>query len=256
MNMLKTWCSSSINLLKSAATVQQQVRTTFVLKRKYDPLLHKTNAKPRKLRAKHFIYELVEDTNVKRRPNLEVVLKTYVEGVGDKGDVVSVRPNFAYNKLLLPGLAVYKTAENVALYTKTEDEKKTVRHSSAFAQRTINIIERFLLAVVMNKDQPWVVEPWHIKASLRKAGIHCPEECITMPEERIEGPDMNKEAKEFYCTITINNLEKARLRCRIHHWSTDPSERLPYVQEFWKIPSEPLFGGENSKEPTEKLEEK
>lgn len=106
-----------------------------MLKRKYDPLLHKTNAKPKKLRAKHFLYELVEDTNVRRRPNLEVVLKTYVEGVGDKGDVVSVRPNFAYNKLLLPGLAVYKTEENVALYSKTEDEKKAVRHSSAFAQR-------------------------------------------------------------------------------------------------------------------------
>ncbi|XP_014092491.1 large ribosomal subunit protein bL9m [Bactrocera oleae] len=254
--MLKSWCSNSINLLKSAATVQQQVRTTFVLKRKYDPLLHKTNAKPKKLRAKHFIYELVEDRNVKRRPNLEVVLKTYVEGVGDKGDVVSVRPNFAYNKLLLPGLAVYKTEENMALYTKTEDEKKTVHHSSAFAQRTINIIERFRLAVVMNKDQPWVVEPWHIRASLRKAGIHCPEECITMPKECIEGPDMNKEAKEFYCTITINNLEKAQLRCHIHHWSTDPSERLPYVAEFWKNPSEPLFGSENSKEPTEKVEEK
>ncbi|CAD6992756.1 39S ribosomal protein L9, mitochondrial [Ceratitis capitata] len=255
--MLKTWSCSAINLLKSTATLQQQVRTTFVLKRKYDPLLHKTNEKPRKLRAKHFIYELVEDTNIKRRPNIEVVLKTYVEGVGDKGDVVSVRPNFAYNKLLLPGLAVYKTDENLTLYAKTEEDAKVVSHSSAFAQRTVNVIERFSLSVVMNKDHPWVIEPWHIKASLRKAGIHCPEECITMPEERIEGPDFNKEGKEFYCTITVNNLEKARLRCRIHHWSTDPSDRLPYTPEYWKMPPEPLFGNESSGENVEtKVEEK
>ncbi|XP_053946954.1 39S ribosomal protein L9, mitochondrial [Anastrepha obliqua] len=255
--MLKTWCFNSINLLKSSATLQQQVRTTFVLKRKYDPLLHKTNAKPKKLRAKHFIYELVEDTNVKRRPNLELVLKTYVEGVGEKGDVVSVRPNFAYNKLLLPGLAVYKTEENIKLYSKTEEDKQTITHSSAFAQRTINNIERFSLAVVMNKDHPWVVEKWHIKASLRKAGIHCPEECITMPDAVIEGPDMNKEGKVFYCTITVNNMEKARLSCRIHHWSTDPSERLPYVPEYWKLPTEPLFGSENSKaDNVAKVEEK
>lgn len=128
-----------------------------MLKRKYDPLLHKTNAKPKKLRAKHFIYELVEDRNVKRRPNLEVVLKTYVEGVGDKGDVVSVRPNFAYNKLLLPGLAVYKTEENMALYTKTEDEKKTVHHSSAFAQRVcicicIRVFIIYLQTLLMYSD--------------------------------------------------------------------------------------------------------
>ncbi|XP_067626333.1 large ribosomal subunit protein bL9m [Eurosta solidaginis] len=244
--MLKTWLSTSFNFLKTAGAIQQQVRTTFVLKRKYDPLLHKKNTRPRKLRAKHFIYELVEDTNIKRKPNLEVILKTYVEGVGDKGDVVSVRPNFAYNKLLLPDKAVYKTEENLSLYAKTEEEKNTIVHSSAFAQRTVNVIERFSLTVTMNKDQPWVVEPWHIRASLRKAGIYCPEECITLPKERIEGPDMNKESKEFYCTITINNLEKARLRCHIRHWSTDPSERLPYVAEYWKIPAEPLFGSEEA----------
>ncbi|EDW81242.1 uncharacterized protein Dwil_GK11133 [Drosophila willistoni] len=230
------------NLLKSATSLQQQVRTTFILKRKYDPLLHKTNENPRRMRAKNFIYELVEDTQVKKRPNMEVVLKTFVEGVGDKGDVVSLKPNFVYNKLLLPGLAAYKTPENIEKYAKTEAEKSTVQHSSAYAQRTVNMLESIVLAVVMNKDQPWVIEPWHIKASLRKAGFHCKDECITLPNERIEGPDLKKEGKDFYCTITINKLEQAKLKCRLHHWSTDPSERLPYVLEHWKIPSEPLLG--------------
>lgn len=109
------------------------------------------------------------------------------------------------------------------------------------------MLERLNLSVVMNKDHPWVIEPWHIKASLRKAGYICKEECITIPKERIEGPDLNKQNKEFYCTITINNLEKARVKCRIHHWSTDPSERLPYVVEHWKLPAEPLIGVENPK---------
>ncbi|XP_064550412.1 large ribosomal subunit protein bL9m [Drosophila montana] len=239
--MLKNICATQLNLLKSAISLQQQVRTTFVLKRKYEPLLHKTNEKPRRMRAKHFIYELVEDTLVKKRPNLEVVLKTFVEGVGDKGDVVSMKPHFVYNKLLLPGLATYKTPENMAKYAKTEAEKSSVQHSSAYAQRTVNMLESIVLAVIMNKDEPWVLEPWHIKASLRKAGFHCKEECITLPKERIEGPDLRKENKEFCCTITINKLEQAKLRCRIHHWSTDPSERLPYVLEHWKMPAEPLL---------------
>ncbi|EDV94549.1 39S ribosomal protein L9, mitochondrial [Drosophila grimshawi] len=251
--MLKNICVTQLNLLRRAPSLQQQVRTTFVLKRKYEPLLHKTNEKPRRMRAKHFIYELVEDTLVKKRPNMEVVLKTFVEGVGDKGDIVSMKPNFVYNKLLLPGLATYKTPESIAKYSKTEAEKSAVQHSSAYAQRTVNMLGSIVLAVVMNKDEPWVLEPWHIKASLRKAGFHCKEECIRLPKERIEGPDLKKENKEFCCTITINKLEQATLRCRIHHWSTDPSERLPYVLEHWKLPAEPLLNvGQPETESTQK----
>ncbi|XP_037950098.1 39S ribosomal protein L9, mitochondrial-like [Teleopsis dalmanni] len=242
--MLKSFCSSQIKLLKTSIAWEQQVRTTFILKRRYEPPLAKKNGPPRRLRAKHFLYDLVEDTGIKKRPDLEVVLKTYVEGVGDKGDVVAARPTFAYNKLLLPGLAVYKTEESVKQYAKTEMEKDKSTHSSPYAQRTVNMLNGLLLGVVMNKDQPWVIEKWHIKASLRKAGFVCPEDCITLPKERIEGPDMNKEGKIFFCTVVINNLENATVKCRIHHWSTDPSERLPYVPEFWKLPSEPLFGSE------------
>lgn len=201
-----------------------------------------------------------------KQKKVEVILKTFVEGVGSKGDVILAKSNFAYNKLLLPGLAVYKTEENIAKYAPKDEGKSEVEHSSPFAQRvssqfyffirilnyvlafqTVNMLERLNLSVVMNKDHPWVIEPWHIKASLRKAGYICQEECITIPKEPIEGPDMNKEGKEFYCTVTINNLEKARVKCRIHHWSTEPSDRLPYVFEFWKLPSEPLFGEEGAK---------
>ncbi|XP_061395660.1 large ribosomal subunit protein bL9m [Musca vetustissima] len=240
--MLRNICKQPLNFLKTSASLQQQVRTTFILKRKYEPPLHKKNQAPKKLRGRHHIYELVEDTTTKKQQNIEVVLKTFVEGVGAKGDVVSVKSNFAYNKLLLPGLAVYKTDENIAMYARKDNEKADLEHSSPFAQRTVNMLESLNLSVIMNKDHPWVIEPWHIKASLRKAGYICQEECITIPKEPIEGPDLNKEGKIFYCTVTINNLEKARLKCRIHHWSTDPSERLPYVFEFWKMPTEPLFG--------------
>lgn len=94
----------------------------------------------------------------------------------------------------------------------------------------------------MNKDHPWKVEKWHVRASLRKAGIFVPDEAIELPKEPITGPDLSKQNKEFCCTITINNCEKATARFRIHHWSTDPSDRLPYVFEHWKSPAEPLLG--------------
>lgn len=117
-------------------------------------------------------------------------------------------------------------------------------------------MQRFVLDVTMNKYEPWVIEPWHIRVSLRKVGIICPEDCITLPEQKIEGPDIKgKEGKIFHCTITINNQEKARLRCRIHHWTSDPSDRLPFIPEFWKVQKEPLFGTKSSLEPDKKATE-
>lgn len=98
-------------------------------------------------------------------------------------------------------------------------------------------------AIVMNKDHPWVLEPWHIRASLRKAAYHIlNDSAIELPKEKITGPDLTKQNKEFTVTVTINNTEKAIVKCRIHHWSTDPTERLPYVFEHYKQKAEPLFG--------------
>lgn len=213
------------------------------MKRKYPLGLHKKNQKPHVLKGRHYVYELVEDTNTRKRANLEVILTAYVDRVGDRGDVISLRPNIAYNNYLLPGLAVYKTEENLQKYARNKSDKETIKHSSPYAQRTVNFLELIVLSVVMNKDNPWVVEPWHIRASLRKSGIIATLDSIELPKERIVGPDMAKQNKEFYVTVTLNNLEKARVKCRIHHWSSDPGQRLPYVFEHYKQPAEPLFGG-------------
>ncbi|XP_055523897.1 39S ribosomal protein L9, mitochondrial [Wyeomyia smithii] len=241
---------SGVSLCSANQFLTQQTRNTFILKRRTPPKLHKKNQKPDKLRGRHFVYDLVEDTNIKKKPNLEVVLTSFVDGVGSKGDIVSLKPHVAYNQLLLPGLAVYKTPEAVVKYAVPEQDKQKELHSSAHAARTVSKLEEIVLAVVMNKDHPWVLERWHIRASLRKAGYYVPEEAITLPEQPIEGPDLLKQGKEFICIVTVNNLEKARLRCRIHHWSTEPSERLPYVAEHWLQPAEPLFGATPA-EPTE-----
>lgn len=39
----------------------------------------------------------------------------------------------------------------------------------------------------------------------------------------------------------INNTEKVNVRCRIHHWSTEITDRLPHDHEFWKKPSECIY---------------
>lgn len=73
---------------------------------------------------------------MKKHENIDIILTDYVEGVGRKGDIVSVKPNFAYNKLLLPGLATYVTQENIEKYKRADGDKSDeVKHSSQHAQR-------------------------------------------------------------------------------------------------------------------------
>jgi large subunit ribosomal protein L9 len=93
----------------------------------------------------------------------------------------------------------------------------------------------------MNKEQPWTIEPWHIRASARKAAVIIKDDSsIEMPPEKISGPDLSLEGKEFYVTVTINNKEKVNVRCRIHHWSTEPGNRIQSISP-WFQKAEPVF---------------
>ena len=62
-----------------------------------------------------------------------------------------------------------------------------------------------IMYVSMNKNQPWVIEPWHIRVAFRKAGVIVPEETIIMPPEPITGPDYDLQDKEFAVTIKVRN---------------------------------------------------
>ncbi|XP_059620896.1 large ribosomal subunit protein bL9m [Phlebotomus argentipes] len=231
--------SSSGILGVSCANIQQK-RNTFILKRRWPPGLHKKNESPKAFRPRHYVYDLLEDTEFRKTQPIEVILTTFVETLGQKGDIVSVKPKFAHNNLLLPGLAVYKTERNLEKYKKDPNQPEPIKYSSPFALKTMNMIEGLLLPIVMNKEEPWVVEKWHVRASLRKAGFHAPDEALELPDFPIKGPNLDLENKEFIVTVTINGMEKAKLRCRIHHWSTDPVGKLPYLPEFWTLPSVPI----------------
>ncbi|KAK4884808.1 hypothetical protein RN001_001079 [Aquatica leii] len=237
-------------LLQRETIFQQQLRTTFVLKRKYQAPLHKLGLRPKRLRSKYYIYELVKDTDIERQPELKLILTQYVDGLGNPGDQVSVSVNYGYNKLLLPGLAVYANPENIQLYKDGSSYQNEPKHSSPYAHLTAQVLSNKIISVVMSKDNPWTIQPWHIKTSFRKCGFIVPEHAISIPKKPIQGPDMNLQNREFFVTVTINNCEKVNVKCKIHHWSTDISERMPHVHEFWKNSPGSVFSDET--EMTEK----
>ncbi|KAJ8714032.1 hypothetical protein PYW08_007652 [Mythimna loreyi] len=233
-------------LIRSAITsvpdvIHQQTRNTFILKRRNPIPLHKKGGRPSKMRGRHFVYDLVEDTNVRRQPDIKVILSQFVDGVGNKGDILNLRPIQAYRDYLMPGLAVYASPENLEKYKADDDKPKTEdTYSSPYVHRTIGCLSRTVLQITMNKFEPWVLEPWHITASFRKSGFVVPEYAIEMPPTQIKGPDLSLQDKEFYITVTINKKEKVNVRCRIYHWASGV-DRLPWEESHWKKPKEPLF---------------
>jgi len=62
-----------------------------------------------------------------------------------------------------------------------------------------------VISVSMNKDEPWTIEPWHIRVSLRKMNVHIlNDNSIELPEQPISGPDLTLEGKSFVVYITVS----------------------------------------------------
>ncbi|XP_043230561.1 39S ribosomal protein L9, mitochondrial-like isoform X3 [Amphibalanus amphitrite] len=241
-----------LSAIRTLATPQElrhtsQYAGTFVLKRRNEPQLSKRSfpeGSYRKLRRKHKIYETLERPGTQPLPNIDVILTQYVEGLGKPGDTVSVKVTKAQNELLAFGRAVYASPENQEKYRNVAEHSSAdeVRHSSIYSAQTAKVLSRQVLAVSMNLDQPWVLQPWHLSVAFRKAGFVVPEHCLEMPSGAIEGPDVEGlEGKEFIVTVTINNCEQVPVRCRLHHYATEPRDRLPYRRQPWLQPAEPVF---------------
>ncbi|XP_058809145.1 large ribosomal subunit protein bL9m [Phymastichus coffea] len=235
-----TVCTVVKSLLNnSLSPFNQQTRTTVILKRKFPVLLHKKGKQPHKMKNRQFIYEVVDNTSLHSPKPIDIILTEYVEGYGEKGDKLSLKPNKAYNEFLLPGLAIYASPENIEKYLVTK--KTTQSYSSLQAPLTIKALEKCCVFVTMSIENPWVIEKWHIKTSMMHSGFEATNESITLPEKEISGPNLDYEGKEFYVTVTINKTEQVKVRCRLRHVSLDVSKQLEKAPDWWKIPAKAIF---------------
>lgn len=212
------------------------------MKRKYPFGLHKKTGLAYGYKHPHrkFIYEVVQSPYDKELSPLDIILIDYVEGIGNKGDRMTLKHSLAYNKLLLPGLAVYASPENIAKYENFKTDDK-VKFSSPFVERTMNILSTLVVLVNVNNETPWTLEKWHVRAALRQNGVQCTDDDFTMPEKTISGPNMDIDNKEFYITVTINNEEQVKVRCRIHHVHKTPLLSSPTDEHYFTYATEPIF---------------
>ncbi|GFT08086.1 39S ribosomal protein L9, mitochondrial [Nephila pilipes] len=222
-------------------------RTTFIVKRRYEPPVSKFNAKkPRILKARHFIYETVEDTDLTDPPDLHVVLTTFVEGIGDVGDVISLDPYYARDNLLLPNKAAYATPENIEKFSNMKKSKtERAKFSSIHAGTIVRTLSKSVIPVFMNPKDPWTLNKKHIQVAFRIEGYNVPEDAIEMPNTPIEGPDSVKEHADFAVFITINNTERVPVRCRLFHIKIG-METAELSEELYLNKGEPILAEQKS----------
>ncbi len=64
---------------------------------------------------------------------------------------------------------------------------------------------KLVLPIVMSTENPWTVEPWHIRLALLREGIVVDDDCIKLPEKPISGPDESIHSGEFCVTVTVKS---------------------------------------------------
>jgi len=175
---------------------------------------------------------------------LQVILTDYVEGYGNRGDVVEVPVNFGRFELILAGKALYATPFNLKLME--EDRKKAADYVklTKYVMKTARALKSKTIVVPMNLDNEWTLEKWNLRVALRKSGFDVPEAAIRLPEPPISGPDPDIEAKLFRFYVTLNRQVIVPCVLRLHHEATTETKRLitagidlenPTADEFEKF---------------------
>lgn len=225
--------SLSSKFCRNLALPTVQKRNTVIVKRVHKPPLAKV-AGVSELETPQAVVDaqavhsdddkwMIYSVEEKYQPHHEVkvILLRNVDDYGRKGQIVNVLFHKANKDLLLPGLALYHTPENLERCKAFVLEEDAIVDSSPTVREFINFYSKRVFDVGMNSSNSWKMDKWHIVAALRRHGLWLKEEQLEVPGPQIEGPDPQLEGREFIVVVTVNKQEKIDLRCRVHHLNTD-----------------------------------
>jgi large subunit ribosomal protein L9 len=124
---------------------------------------------PRKfiLKSRHFQYKFVDCSHTQKWGNIDLILTDYIEGIGHKGEIVSVPRHTAYYDLLPTGRAVYITNEYLDIYKKDRDLAAKKAKVSPYALKTQEVLENLLLEIPMNTSVEWTLTKDNVRLALR-----------------------------------------------------------------------------------------
>lgn len=189
--------------LRSAPSLNiNQIRTTYILKRRHEPPLAKKGSVP-SLKTKHFVYDLVENTDLKKKKSIKCILLKKVPGIGDVGDIVFIKSILFRRHLFPAGEAVYCNDDHIMefkhLLRSPELTANSPPTTTRFVQKMLKELSGFHPRICMNGDIPWTLDKSHVRIACRFWGVTVNEDSITLPEEPISKP------QKFTFKVTVRN---------------------------------------------------
>jgi len=193
---------------------------------------------------KYMVYKVEENQDDKDTHVKLILLKT-VEEFGIKGQIISPPSTRGNRDLLLTGLAVYHNEENLQKYADIIIPENTQLYSSDIAQQMVWRWGRKTVSVDVSWDNKWTLEKWHVVAAFRKYKTFVTEDQVSVPGLEkggvITGPDPDINNKEFIAVLTINKVDKVKVRCRIHQVSRRQPDKQVDVKHFCHHFAEPVW---------------
>jgi len=269
-----SWSRKLATRLAPAEVLKISSRNTVIVKRVHKPPLVKWDngtgqqQVPQRIidksvinteDCKYMVYECEEEKQEQKL--VKLILLRNVDDYGVTGQIIEEKSLAANRDLLLPGFAVYHNEENLLKYADIIIPEEIKMVSSDTAHRAIKKWSKRVLDICLNMHNEWTIDKWHIKASLRKCKVWINEDQIEIPGGTISGPNLDLENKEFIAIITINNFDKVKIRCRIHHFTKIAHERIN-LKSWYFYPAEPVWEHErqelldmNRLKPSRKLRE-
>lgn len=233
---LASLCRTTIKRLAQAAQIQSckvmtsqtrgimtsEARETCVIRRMYqdvDPV-SEDGYYVKRLKRRHFVYCLEENTLQNKLGKMPVVLYEDVDGVGMIGDVVDVPKRLVRSILMPSGAAKYPTQENIDTIRKLHPPGSRPKRS-IWANKCKQELMAKTCYIPMNPNVEWTLNKGHVRVALRKGGIYVAENCIQIPSEPITGP------KEFMLQITMNGYDTFEMKAVVNLFTKDMVDVFP-----------------------------
>ena len=88
-------------------------------------------------------------------------------------------------------------------YKKIVLPEDSVQFSSETVSKCVADMSKYVVPIIMNGDNRWTLEPWHVRFALLNHGVSLEEHCIKLPDQKISGPNQTLEGKEFLLTLQV-----------------------------------------------------
>ena len=122
-----------------------------------------------------------------------------------RGQIRTLNAKIARQELLLPGIGVYASPDNLEKYKDIVIPEDTMISSSESSQEIIVDLSKKVFAIVMSSQNNWTLEPKHIKFAMMVEGLLIEEDCVILPSDvKIEGPNSSVNEKEFAVDIQVS----------------------------------------------------